>query len=241
MIDNHFRTAILITVFIFYLIPTVIILSVINWHDENFGYLLWALAFLPSVILFIEGSSHIFNGDDNSENFEIFVKISTGLIICTAMTFLSFFIVAYLLVVTLDNTNLSKASFNFLVTSSFLLTFFSYFFYQKYRVPKIMERLIIKFRAVIISKKIVSDSTNLETKNSNEKVIKVRVVKEKVSKIIDLFTILATIFLLSNSTFTTLNSNAIDFTLSPFDSLEFSALIYVIPIYVQSAYYRLTL
>ena len=99
-----------------------------------------------------------------------------------------------------------------------------------------MEIITIKLADLISTKKTVNDSPNLETENDNEKVV-----KEKVSKIIDLFTILATIFLLSNSTFTALNSSAIDLKSNPFDSLEFSALIYVIPIYVQSAYYRLTL
>lgn len=236
MIDNHSRTAILITIFIFYLIPAVIVLSVINWHDENFGFLLLAFTVIPAGILFIEGLSQVLNRDDNSEIFEIFIVLSKGVLICIAMTFFYFFIVSYLFVVILDIKFLSKGNFNFLVTSSFVLTLFSYFFYQKYRVPKFMEIVTIKLADIISTKKTVNDSPNLATENDNEKVV-----KEKVSKIIDLFTILATIFLLSNSTFTALNSSAIDLKSNPFDSLEFSALIYVIPIYVQSAYYRLTL
>lgn len=273
--DAHLKSALLITVIFFYLIPLLIVLIVLKWYDENFMFLIWALIFVPTLILLIGGASQLVKRDHKSEIVIILNTVITGMFVCIGMTLLSLLIIAYGLFVALDTLYLSKGNFNFLVTTSFVLTLIFYWLYQHYKLPEFAERLEIKFTDWVtgkiipllpkkftewftekfvpwlakkfvalfpkkftawLTKKIVDDNPNLKIEKENEKVA-----KEKVSKFIDLLTILVTIFLLSNSTFTTLTPNVVNLKASPFDSLEFTVLIYVIPVYVQSAYYRLTI
>lgn len=211
-----------------------IIALVLNWHDQNFQNLLWALSRLPFFILFIEALSQRLKRKNKNVKTALNL-ILTGIPICIAISFLSFFIISYGLIVAYDDKDMTKGMFNFLITSSFILTTAFYFTYQKCRFPEFIGRLEKRI-ALILSREVKNHNSIAEVEFDKE-----LIAKQKTAKFIDSITILATVFLLSNSTFTTIIPADLDLKSNPFDSLEFSLLIFLIPIYVQSVYYRISL
>lgn len=227
--DKDNKQAVVLTG-ILYFIFALVITFVVNWQDEYFRYLVWAFLWLPVFILFFEAVSQAAKGDNKNGNFSVSNLVLKGIFISLAMSYLSFFVISYGLIVFLDDDKMTKSVFNILIILSFLLTFAFYYMYRKYRVPEFIERLLKRFTS-----KGKNDHSSLEIE-----VFKEKAVKERVAKIIDLITILATVFLLSNSTFTTLNPAELNLA-KPFDSLEFRLLVLLLPIYVQSAYYKISL
>ena len=223
----------------FYLFHMLVIAITLNWHDENFKDMLSSMFWITFSILFIEGLSQIRKWETKNEvtAFNLILKETT---ICIGMSLMSFFIVTYGLLIVLDGDDpLTKSVFNTLVSLVFLLNFVVYCLYHKYRIPEFIERLLygLAKRAVpTIASELKNDVPNIVIKIYKEKVV-----KEKVSKFMDLITIFATVFLLSNSTFATINSQKLDLNSNPFNSLEFFLLVVLIPIYVQSAYHRTSL
>lgn len=210
----------------------------LNWHDENFKDILRALFGILLVIFVIECLSQASKSLTKNEitAFNLIIKES---LICFGISLMSFLIVMYGLLLVVDpDAEMTKIIFNTLVSLSFLLTFVLYCIYQKYKVPEVLERLLYRKVAPTLANEIEKDVPNLVIKIYKEKVA-----KEKVAKYIDLITIFATVFLLGNSTFATINSTStkLDLNSNPFDSLEFFLLVVLIPFYVQSAYHRTSL
>lgn len=231
--DKDSRCANRVIIF-FYLFHIFIISSTLNWHDENYRRIFFAVVLSPFVILFIELLNPTIKWNKKHE-VNVIILILKNTFICIVLTFSSLLIVIYGLIKIYGNVEMTKSLFNIMVTSGFLLTFIFYYIYQKPKVQNFTERLAKKV-APKFFKEMKNENPNLESAFYEDEAV-----KETAHKFIDLITILVTVLLLSNSTFTTLNPNGISLTANPFDSLEFSVLIYVIPMYVQSAFYRLTL
>lgn len=221
----------------FYLFHIFIIASTLNRQEENYVRSLSFVLGASIMILFV-GLLYQSVKWNNRQVVNVIILIVANTFICILMTFLSLIIVLYGLTEIYGNVEMTKSLFNIMVTSGFLITSIFYFIYQKPKVQDYIERLakwVAKKGAPTIFKDMKNKNPNLENEFYEEEAV-----KDTAHKFIDLITILVTVFLLGNSTFATLNPSGISLTANPFDSLEFTVLIYVILIYVQSAFYRLT-
>lgn len=222
-IDKESKHAILITIG-FYISFAVIITVIINFKTKNFMDTLMVVVLLIIGILLTEYTFQDVKWKIKKRFWIIFHLIVKSFLICLLMSFISVLLIISLLIYNLDSDTLTKGIFNFLVLFTFISTLAFYRLYLKSPIPDMIEKRIMKFRNGEISLNPIS----------NNKIYR----KDIIDKI-DFIMILATIFLLGNSTFVSLVPSSIKFDGNPYNTIEFRLLFMLIPVYVQSAYYKL--
>lgn len=203
---------------IFYLVHIGIVIVMLNIEALRLmiGFLI--------VIAVIECLFQEVNWDKRRKVILVWGLIAKDIFICFFLSTISLFIVTTLLIFILSDDTISKSIFNVMVSFTFLATLSFYRLYVMLNLPQILENLITKYKKG-------KQTLNPTSRNKRYR-------KEIIHKI-DFITICATVFLLGNSTFTTLASESLALKKNPYDSIEFRSLFYLIPIYVQSAYYKL--
>lgn len=209
---------------IFYIILIGIIIVTLNIETENFIETLGLMIGLFFVIIGIEYMSQEINWGIRKRFSMVWSLIAKGVFICFFMSYIFLFIVTTSLIYILSDDTISKGIFNFIISFTFLSTLFFYHLYLKLNIPERMEKIITKFK---------------KGEKTLNPILRNRIYKKEVINKIDFITICATVFLLGNSTFTTLVPDSLVLDKNPYNSIEFKSLFYLIPIYVQSAYYKL--
>lgn len=222
-IDKDSKQAIFITG-IFCVIPMLLAVVMLNLETYNFIESLKTILVCLGVIIFVEFLSQEANWKNSKRRGMVGELVLKGFAICLSLTVIFFLVIITALIYTLNDDSLTKTIFNSIISFSFFSTLISYCLYVKLKFPELVEKGLIKLKKG-------EESLNPVSKN--------RIYRKKVIKIFDFISIWATVFLLGNSTFTTLDTSSLKLDSNPLNTIEFLALFFLMPIFVQSAYYRI--
>jgi len=205
------------------LIPVVVIIIVNNFTIERWFFVGLLVVVLAS-ICFIELLSQEIQQESKKESGIVFHLVIKGIVISIMISIISTLLVINILIVIYGDDVMTKGIFNSLIMFSFFTTLFFYWLYMKLDIPKKMEN---------VAKRLKKGREPINP-TSNNKIYTYAVIEK-----MDLLAIIATVFLLSNSTYSTILPSENTIKGNPYDSLEFNLLFLLIPLYVQSAYYKL--
>lgn len=155
-----------------------------------------------------------------------FVLVIKELIICFFFSLISLLLAAKIIEFFYGDIPLTRNLFNLLISITFLTSLFLYWFYILINVPKHLDNLYMRF-----------SKTNLSSNMS----IKDRLEKKVFLNFIDLFGIVTTVFLLSNSTAAGITDVSAPSSVAFFESTEFRLLSIAMAVYVLAAYHKLPL
>lgn len=209
---------------ILYIMHIVIIVVALNIGRENFTATLGTVLGFVIFITFVEYISQEINWKKIKKCILVWNLVVKGILICFSISTISLLIVVTLLIYFSNEDTITKGIFNLMITFTFLSTISCYRLYLVINIPERIENIITKYKKG-------EKTFNAISRN--------RIYDKEVINKIDFITICATVFLLGNSTFTTLTPGSLTFKKFPYNSIEFNSLLYLIPVYVQSAYYKL--
>ncbi len=223
VIDRFSKYGIAFTI-IFYAILAGIIIVTLNMERENF---VETVLLLCGLFIAMIGFEQMFQGINigiRKRSVMVWSLVAEGLLICLFISNIFLLIIIAFFMYLLNVDTLTKVTFNIMVSFTFFSSLFFYRFYLKLKVLEKTEKIVSKFK---------------KEKDINPSILNKSKYKKEVINKIDFITIFATVFLLGNSTFTTLVPDSIILNKNPYNSIELRTLVLMIPIYVQSAYYKL--
>lgn len=219
-IDRDTLNGILITI-LFYIVIVGIVIVSIFYQAFKFQ----TLSFIILLILVFVAESFeqaILSIVKSKRIIQIFIVIKEFLT-SFWITLTSLIIVVQFLTLTIGDKLITKNIFNIIVSATFFTALFLYWMYSSINVSEKLDKLSIKLlKGQTFSSTVIKESLN----------------KNEIINTIDLIAIFTTVFLLGNSTI----SSVVNIDEKPkdfFDSIEYKLLFIVMAIYVQAAYYKL--
>lgn len=223
--EKHHLKALLGVVVLYSLLGFAIYFT-ISWQNPSFVETLRIVAMFCILILSFETFEQaVLSTVKWKKTLQLFLVIKE-LVTCFFISLISLLVAAKIMVVIVGDIPLTKNLFNLLISTTFITSLFLYWFYIFINVPKHLDNLYTKL-----------GKTSLSSTMS----IKDQLDKKVVLKLIDLFAIFTTVFLLANSTAAGITDTSTPSSIEFFESTEFGLLFIVMAVYVLAAYHKLPL
>lgn len=221
---HHSKAIVGVTLLYFFLGIT--IYFTISWQNPSFVEALSIVTLICVLILSFEAFEQAVLSTIKWVRPLQFVLVIKELITCFFFSLISLLLAAKIIEFFYGDIPLTRNLFNLLISITFLTSLFLYWFYILINVPKHLNNLYMRF-----------SMTNLSSNMS----IKDRLEKKVFLNFVDLFGIVTTVFLLSNSTAAGITDVSIPTSVEFFESIEFRLLSIAMAVYVLAAYHKLPL
>lgn len=218
--DRDTLNGIIITILLYLVLAIIIILSI---YYQTFKIQILSLILLLISVLAAETMEQAILSVIKWKPFILLFLVIKETLTSFLITLASLMIVAKIIELFIGNAEITKNLFNLIVLLTFITALFLYWLYSSLNISAELDKL---------SNKLLKVNTFSST------AIKESINKNEIINLIDLIAVITTVFLLGNSTISTvvnINEKQIDL----FDTIEYKMLYIVMAIYVQVAYYKL--
>lgn len=223
--EKHHLNALLVVIGLYFLLGLTIYFT-ISWQNPDFVESITIVAMFCILILSFEGFEQALLSTLKWKKTLQISLVVKELVICFFISLMSLLAASKIMILFAGDIPLTKNLFNLLISVTFILSLFLYWFYIYINVPKYLDNLFTKFSKTSVS-------STMSIKNQLDKKV--------VLNLIDLFAIFTTVFLLSNSTAAGITNTSTPSAIDFFESTEFSLLFIVMAVYVLAAYHKLPL
>lgn len=224
--NEKYHLKAIVGVVLLYFFLGITIYFTISWQNPSFVEALSIVTLICVLILSFEAFEQAVRSTIKWIRPLQFFLVIKELVTCFFLSLISLLLAAKIIEFFYGDIPLTRNLFNLLISITFLTSLFLYWFYILINVPKHFDNLYLRFsKTDLIS--------NVSTKDQLEKKVFLN--------FIDLFGIVTTVFLLSNSTAAGITDTLAPSSVEFFQSTEFRLLSIAMAVYVLAAYHKLPL